>query len=169
MLNAKLVKNSKSEPKKFSRLCTFKTGFNSRTGLWIRLLLKLSLLRSKTRPLCATLAICFPTAWRMGGNSWKSSRLPLYRRPFNWARTFKCLWGLGIDSKEWIPPAYVACRAGNPILPRFLAPIDFLKIPALTQLSSAISLDMDSTLKRYSRNFFKKLIFPLSAIFHQKQ
>ncbi len=24
------------------------------------------------------------------------------------ARTFKCLWGPGIDSKEWIPPAYVA-------------------------------------------------------------
>ncbi len=27
-----------------------------------------------------------------------------------WARTFKCLWGPGIDSKEWIPPAYVAWR-----------------------------------------------------------
>ncbi len=24
------------------------------------------------------------------------------------ARNFKCLWGSGIDSKEWIPPAYVA-------------------------------------------------------------
>ncbi len=27
------------------------------------------------------------------------------------AHIFKCLWGPGIDSKEWIPPAYVA-RAG---------------------------------------------------------
>ncbi len=26
-----------------------------------------------------------------------------------WARIFKCLWGPGIDSQEWIPPAYVAC------------------------------------------------------------
>ncbi len=25
-----------------------------------------------------------------------------------WARIFKCLWGPGIDSKEWIPSAYVA-------------------------------------------------------------
>ncbi len=30
-----------------------------------------------------------------------------------WARTFKCLWGPGIDSKEWIPPAYVVWRAGT--------------------------------------------------------
>ncbi len=40
----------------------------------------------------------------------------------------------GIDSKESTPPAYVAWRAStidNPIPPRFLAPIDFLKIPAL--------------------------------------
>ncbi len=29
------------------------------------------------------------------------------------ARTFKCLWGPGIDSKEWIPPAYGAWRAGT--------------------------------------------------------
>jgi hypothetical protein len=29
------------------------------------------------------------------------------------ARTFKCLWGPGIDSKEWIPPVYVAWRAGT--------------------------------------------------------
>ncbi len=34
----------------------------------------------------------------------------------SWARTFKCLWGSGIDSKEWIPPAYVAWRAGTIIL-----------------------------------------------------
>ncbi len=29
------------------------------------------------------------------------------------ARAFKCLWGPGIDSKEWIPPPYVAWRAGT--------------------------------------------------------
>ncbi len=29
------------------------------------------------------------------------------------ARTFKWLWGPGIDSKKWIPPAYVAWRAGT--------------------------------------------------------
>ncbi len=48
------------------------------------------------------------------------------------ARTFKCLWGPEIDSKEWIPPAYssLAGRYENPIPPRCLAPIDFLKIPA---------------------------------------
>jgi hypothetical protein len=30
-----------------------------------------------------------------------------------WARIFKCLWGPGIDSKELIPSAYVAWRAGT--------------------------------------------------------
>ncbi len=48
------------------------------------------------------------------------------------ARIFKRLWSPGIDSKEWILPAYVAWRAGTITL--FLlsswAPIDFLKIPA---------------------------------------
>ncbi len=29
------------------------------------------------------------------------------------ARIFKRLWSPGIDSKEWIPPAYVAWRAGT--------------------------------------------------------
>jgi hypothetical protein len=29
------------------------------------------------------------------------------------ARTFKRVWGPGIDSKDWIPPAYVAWRAGT--------------------------------------------------------
>jgi hypothetical protein len=33
-----------------------------------------------------------------------------------WARIFKRVWGPGIDSKEWIPPAYVACRAGTKTL-----------------------------------------------------
>ncbi len=49
------------------------------------------------------------------------------------ASIFKRLWGPGIDSKEWIPPAYVAWRAGTITL--FLIgsagpPIDCLKIPA---------------------------------------
>ncbi len=35
---------------------------------------------------------------------------------YNRARTFKCLWGPGIDSKEWIPPAYVAWRDGTKTL-----------------------------------------------------
>ncbi len=34
-----------------------------------------------------------------------------YKEP--WARIFKRVWGPGIDSKEWIPPAYVAWRAGT--------------------------------------------------------
>ncbi len=50
----------------------------------------------------------------------------------NWARIFKRLWSPGIDSEEWIPPAYVAWRAyDKPIPTQFLAPIDCLKIPAL--------------------------------------
>jgi hypothetical protein len=49
-----------------------------------------------------------------------------------WARIFKRLWSPGIDSKEWIPPAYVAWRVGtiNPNPTRFLATIYCLKIPA---------------------------------------
>ncbi len=48
-----------------------------------------------------------------------------------WARIFKRLWSPGIESKEWIPPAYVT-RYDNPIPIWFLAPIDCLKIPALS-------------------------------------
>ncbi len=33
--------------------------------------------------------------------------------PSRWARIFKRLWSPGIDSKEWISPAYVAWRAGT--------------------------------------------------------
>jgi hypothetical protein len=40
---------------------------------------------------------------------------------------FKLLRSPGIDSKESVPPAYVAL---HPILTRFLAPIDRSKIPA---------------------------------------
>ncbi len=32
---------------------------------------------------------------------------------FCWSRIFKRLWSPGIDSKEWIPRAYVAWRAGT--------------------------------------------------------
>ncbi len=30
-----------------------------------------------------------------------------------WARILKRLWSLVIDSKDWVPPTYVACRAGT--------------------------------------------------------
>ncbi len=30
-----------------------------------------------------------------------------------WAGIFKRVWGPGIDAKEWIPPAYVAWRAST--------------------------------------------------------
>ena len=36
-----------------------------------------------------------------------------YQAPTHRARIFKRLWSPGIDSKEWIPPAYVAWRAGT--------------------------------------------------------
>ncbi len=36
-----------------------------------------------------------------------------YVRVVLWGRIFKRLWSPGIDSKEWIPPAYVAWRAGT--------------------------------------------------------
>jgi hypothetical protein len=35
---------------------------------------------------------------------------------FCWSRIFKRLWSPGIDSKEWIPRAYVAWRVGTRIL-----------------------------------------------------
>ena len=45
--------------------------------------------------------------------------------------SFKLLWSPGIESKESIPPAYVAWRVAgrydNPIPTRFLAPIDCFK------------------------------------------
>ncbi len=37
---------------------------------------------------------------------------------FYWACIFERLWSSGIDSKEWIPPTYVAWRAGT--IPLFL-------------------------------------------------
>ena len=58
-----------------------------------------------------------------------------YTEPCIRGRIFKLLNFLRIDSKESIPPAYVALRAGirqpyTAIPTRFLAPIDCLKIPA---------------------------------------
>jgi hypothetical protein len=50
-----------------------------------------------------------------------------------WARIFKRFWSPGIDSEDWIPPAYIcslADRYDNPIPPRCLAPINCLIIPA---------------------------------------
>jgi hypothetical protein len=50
--------------------------------------------------------------WPSINRSVLSAARPL-RKLENRARIFKCLWGPGIDSKEWIPPAYVAWRAGT--------------------------------------------------------
>jgi hypothetical protein len=51
---------------------------------------------------------------------------------FSRARIYKFLRSPRVDSKEPIPSAYVAWRAGTttPICSRFLAPTDSLKIPA---------------------------------------
>ncbi len=71
----------------------------------------------------------FPRLWSPG--IYCKEWMPAY---VAWARNFKRLWSPGIDSKEWILPAYVAWRAGTINLyipPRFLAPKDCLKIPAL--------------------------------------
>ncbi len=61
------------------------------------------------------------------------------------ARILKRLWSPRIDSKEWIPPAYVAWRVAsrydNPITPRFLTPIDSLKIPALIPYLESQGID----------------------------
>ena len=38
--------------------------------------------------------------------------LAVKSKPY-WARIFKRLWSPGIDSKEWIPSAFVAWRAGT--------------------------------------------------------
>jgi hypothetical protein len=58
-----------------------------------------------------------------------------FPRCTHWARIFKRSWSPGINFKEWIPPAYVAWRAGTITL-FLLGPsphrvTDSLKIPAL--------------------------------------
>ncbi len=50
--------------------------------------------------------------WVSRNGFWTADSEYLFYRNV-WARIFKCLWGPGIDSKEWIPPAYVAWRAGT--------------------------------------------------------
>ena len=67
--------------------------------------------------------------WKAGWNVVGAVEKYIIFRHYIWARIFKCLWGPGVDSKEWISLAHVAWRAGTVTL--FLAPIDFLKIPAL--------------------------------------
>ncbi len=42
---------------------------------------------------------------------WSVTKLYLYQ--MYWDRIFKRVWCPGIDSKEWIPPACVAWRAGT--------------------------------------------------------
>ncbi len=44
---------------------------------------------------------------------YKNSGMEEEVREKNSARIFKRLWSPGIDPKEWIPPAYVAWRAGT--------------------------------------------------------
>ncbi len=46
----------------------------------------------------------------------KSKLFAVHLPDVAWARTFKCLWGPGIDSEECIPPAYVAWRDGTKTL-----------------------------------------------------
>ncbi len=41
------------------------------------------------------------------------STVEMIQHKDNKARIFKHLWSQEIDSKEWIPPAYVARRAGT--------------------------------------------------------
>ncbi len=68
------------------------------------------------------------------------------------SRFFKRLWSPGIDSKEWIPPAYLRSLAGrydNPIPFRFLAPIDCLKIPAQWNLQRSTTFPC-SNMVRFS-------------------
>jgi hypothetical protein len=60
------------------------------------------------------------------------NRHPLTHAAVSEARIFKRLWSPGIDSKETIPPAYVAWRAGTiNLFYSVQAPIDCLKITAL--------------------------------------
>jgi hypothetical protein len=52
-------------------------------------------------------------------SSWCTSSTVLVRHAegwnvlLAWARIFKRVWSPGIDTKEWIPPAYVVWRAGT--------------------------------------------------------
>ncbi len=84
-------------------------------------------------------------------NTCKAHMYSLYR-----ACILRRLWSPGIDSKEWIPPAYVclAGRSDNPIPTRFQASIDCLNIPAQcamhTPLISAVMNTWGWVLKKSS-------------------
>ncbi len=75
--------------------------------------------------------------WTMCPDPWGIVALgevmPRVKTAEPWGRIFKFLRSPGIDSKESIPPSYVALRAGTTtlFLLGFLTPIDCLKIPAL--------------------------------------
>ncbi len=62
---------------------------------------------------------CFPRSGINPRDKKKKQRSSLIRQStrlflmWHWVRIFKRLWSKGIDSKEWIPPAYVAWRAGT--------------------------------------------------------
>ncbi len=60
------------------------------------------------------------------------NRVGIVFLPARQRRYFRTLRSPGIDSKEWISPAYEAHarRYDNPIPNRFLAPTDCSKIPA---------------------------------------
>ncbi len=81
-------------------------------------------------------------------------KVTTYERPIR-ARIFKRLWSRGIDSKEWIPPAYVAWRAGTITLFLF-APIDCLKIPAQLQKCKKIVIKIRTYPLSISPSFYKE-------------
>ncbi len=87
-----------------------------------------------------------PLAFSADCQSVRFSSFYIYKIP--WARIFKCLWGSGIDSKEWIPPSLCSLAGwyDKPIPLRFLAPLEFSKIPALVQ------------------TYFRKFMAPLETV-----
>ncbi len=88
------------------------------------------------------------------------------RRAANLARAhiFKLFWSPGIDSKELtLPACSVAGRYDNPILLRFLAPTDCLKIPAQASPFSCTVTIMPKLVfstSRQSSNHWERLYEP---------
>ncbi len=81
------------------------------------------------------------------------------------ARTFKCLWGSGIDSKEWIPPAYVAWRAGTITL--FLLgsyPLALCTVQCASQVQMSWSKSIRKLKKISSRHFSSENQLKMSII-----
>ncbi len=96
--------------------------------VWRIFLRKLHFLLAQTQDLLMLIGL---KRWNATYSLQSFSRWPYNSRGF-WhfrARIFKRLWSPRIDSKIWIPPAHVARWAGTITL----APIDCLKIPALTR------------------------------------